>query len=83
VLAVRSDRTFLYRQGLISNLPLVISVFITFLLQMAVVYLPVMNEIFKTQPLTLFELGITIGASLVVFHAVELEKWVRRRKRRH
>ena len=84
VLAVRSDRTFLYRQGLFSNLPLVISVFITFLLQMAVVYLPVMNEIFKTQPLTLFELGITIGASLVVFHAVELEKWVRRRrKRRH
>jgi P-type Ca2+ transporter type 2C len=77
VLAVRSDRTFLYRQGLLSNLPLMGSVVVTFLLQMAVVYLPPLNYIFKTQPLTLMELGVCIIASMVVFHAVELEKWIK------
>lgn len=81
VLAIRSDRTFLYRQGLLSNLPLIGSVLLTFLLQMAVVYLPVMNEIFKTQPLTLMELGICLLLSTVVFHAVELEKWIRNKYR--
>lgn len=77
VLAVRSHRTFLYRQGLLSNLPLLGSVVLTFLLQMAVVYLPPLNAIFKTQPLSLTELGICIGLSLVVLHAVELEKWIK------
>ncbi|MBK7523731.1 MAG: cation-translocating P-type ATPase [Saprospiraceae bacterium] len=78
VLAVRSDRTFLYKQGIFSNPPLLISVLITFLLQLGVIYLPFMNKIFKTQPLTLEELGICIGASVIVFHAVELEKWIKK-----
>ncbi|MFZ4544962.1 MAG: cation-translocating P-type ATPase [Saprospiraceae bacterium] len=78
VLAVRSDRTFLYQQGLFSNVTLISSVIITFLLQLGVIYLPFMNEIFKTQPLTLEELGICIGAAIVLFHAVEFEKWIKK-----
>ncbi len=78
VLAVRSDRTFLYKQGIFSNPPLLISVLITFILQLGVIYLPFMNKIFKTQPLTLEELGICIGVSVIVFHAVELEKWIKK-----
>jgi Ca2+-transporting ATPase len=77
VLAVRSDRSFLYRQGIFSNLPLLGSVMLTFLLQMALIYMPAMNTIFKTAPLSWQELLFTIGMSLVVFHAVELEKWVK------
>lgn len=83
VLAVRSDRTFLYKQGLFSNLPLILSVGITFLLQLSVIYLPFMNKIFKTQPLTVEELSITIGMSVVVFHAVELEKWLKKIRRKN
>lgn len=79
VLAIRSDRTFLYQQGIFSNLPLMGSVVLTFVLQMAVVYLPFMNEIFRTQPLSMPELGFCIFMSLIVFHAVELEKWVKRK----
>lgn len=79
VLAVRSDRTFLYQQGIFSNLPLMGSVVLTFVLQMTVVYLPFMNEIFRTQPLSMSELGFCIFMSLIVFHAVELEKWVKRK----
>ncbi len=82
VLGVRSDRTFLYKQGLFSNPALMASVAITFGLQMAVIYLPFMNEIFKTQPLSLYELGICLGMSVVVFHAVELEKLVRMYRRK-
>lgn len=79
VLGVRSDRTFLYKQGIFSNLPLIGSVFLTFLLQMLVVYSPFMNRVFKTQPLSLNELAICIGMSMVLFHAVELEKLLKRR----
>jgi Ca2+-transporting ATPase len=77
VLAVRSDHTFLYRQGIFSNLPLLGAVILTFLLQLAVIYLPFMNTLFKTHPLSLEELGICIALSMIVFHAVEVEKWIK------
>jgi P-type Ca2+ transporter type 2C len=78
VMAIRSARTFLFRQGLFSNKPLLIAVLFTFILQMGVVYLPFMNTIFKTKPLSWEELGICFGVSVIVFHAVELEKWIKR-----
>ena len=78
VLAVRSDRTFLIKQGLLSNRSLFFSVSITFLLQISVIYLPFMNSIFKTQPLTIKELGICIGGAVILFHAIELEKWIKK-----
>lgn len=81
VLAVRSDRTFLYRQGFLSNRPLLYAVLLTFMLQLCVIYLPAMNSIFKTQPLSLNELLLCIAAAVVVFHAVELEKWMKNRLR--
>lgn len=81
IMAVRSDRTFLFKQGLWSNKPLFLSVLFTFALQMSVIYLPFMNVIFKTAPLSLSELGVCLGASVIVFHAVELEKWVKKHKK--
>lgn len=79
VLAIRSDREFLYKQGIFSNLPLLGVVLFTFSLQVAVIYLPLANEVFKTQPLSFRELISCIGVSAVLFHAVELEKWVKSR----
>jgi Ca2+-transporting ATPase len=78
VLAIRSDKEFLIRQGIFSNLPLFGAVTLTFFLQLAVVYLPAANEVFKTTPLSLEEMLICIGGAALLFHAVELEKWVRR-----
>lgn len=80
VLAIRSEKEFLYQQGLFSNPRLLAAVLLTFFLQLAVIYLPAANEIFHTQPLTFSELIICIGVSAIVFHAVELEKWIRRRR---
>ncbi len=81
VFAIRSDYQFIYQKGLYSNKLLTIAIIFTFLLQLAVIYLPAANEIFKTQPLTISELLICIGGAAVVFHAVELEKWIRFRRR--
>ena len=79
VMAIRSDHTFLYRQGLLTNKPLLMSVGLTFFLQLGVIYLPFFNDLFRTEPLNLQEMGFCCGMALLVFHAVEIEKWVRSR----
>ena len=81
VMAIRSEKEFLLKQGLFSNPQLLVTVFLTFLLQVAVIYHPFANEILKTTPLTLKELLFCIAISAVVFHAVELEKWVKKKLR--
>jgi Ca2+-transporting ATPase len=79
VLAIRSERDSFFSQGLFSNPYLLGSVVLTFLLQMATLYVPALNEIFHTQPLTASELGICLALSSVVFFSVELEKLLVRR----
>lgn len=76
VLAVRSDRTLLFSPGLFSNLPLLGSILLALALQLAVVYLPFFNDLFRTKPLSLKELAICFGAAVFVFLAVELKKWI-------
>lgn len=77
VMAVRSDRTFLFKQGFLSNKSLLIAVVGTMVLQLGVIYLPFFNDIFRTEPLNLRELIFCGGMALIVFHAVELEKLIR------
>ncbi|MGH8508376.1 MAG: cation-translocating P-type ATPase [Gammaproteobacteria bacterium] len=79
VLAIRSEHDSLFRQGLGSNKPLVGAFLLTFVLQMAILYVPVLNPIFKTEPLSADELALSLMLSSVVFIAVEIEKWMRRR----
>ena len=78
VLAVRSEQESFFTQGALSNKPLLGAVLLTFALQMATIYVPFLNPIFKTEPLTAGELVITILLSTVVFLAVELEKAIKR-----
>lgn len=81
VMAIRSETVSLFQQGIFSNPKLIITVAITFVLQLAIIYLPFLNRVFKTQPLTLNELLSCIVISLMVFVAVEIEKIVRRVKK--
>lgn len=81
VLAIRSETESLWRLGLLSNRPLLGAVLLTFALQMAVIYVPVLNSIFKTQPLSGPELLLCLLASATVLLAVECEKWWRQRSR--
>ena len=78
-LAIRSERTFLYKQGIFTNMPLLTIVLLTFLLQLGVIYIPFLNDIIHTQSLSFTELCICIGVSAILFHAIEFEKWVKKR----
>jgi len=78
VLAIRSERSSLFTQGLMSNRPLFLAVTLTLLLQLAVVYTPAGNTWFGTVPLDAADLGICVGAALVILAVVEAEKAVRR-----
>jgi P-type Ca2+ transporter type 2C len=80
VMAIRSETVSLFRQGIFSNPKLIVTVVVTFFLQMAIIYLPFFNEIFKTQPLTGKELIFCVGISFVIFIAVEIEKLIKRNK---
>jgi len=82
VFAIRSERQSFFEQGPFSNLPLLGAVLLTFGLQMATIYVPFLNPIFKTSPLTFNELMIALAFSSVVFVAVEIEKVVVRFKKR-
>ena len=81
VMAIRSESEPLWRLGLASNRPLLGAVLLTFALQMATIYVPFLNPIFRTEPLSLGELGICVAAALVVYCVVELEKAWRRKRR--
>jgi Ca2+-transporting ATPase len=79
VLAIRSERDSFFVQGPFSNLPLLGATLFTLALQMAVLYVPALQPIFKTEALSLDELLLCLALSSVVFIAVEVEKWLRRR----
>jgi Ca2+-transporting ATPase len=80
-LAIRSERESLFEIGLFSNKPLLGALALTFALQMATIYVPFMNDIFRTAPLSFFELAATLALSSAVFIAVEAEKFFVRKRR--
>jgi P-type Ca2+ transporter type 2C len=79
-LALRTNRASLFQVGLMSNKAMVGAVLLTFLLQLAVIYVPFMQAIFSTVALTPMELAISLAVSSIVFIAVEVDKWRRRRQ---
>ena len=78
-LAIRSDRESLFKIGLLSNKLLLGSVLFTLVLQLAVIYAPFMQAVFKTEALSAFELGVSLIFSSIVFLSVEGFKAWRRR----
>jgi P-type Ca2+ transporter type 2C len=78
VLAIRSERESIFVQGIFTNKPLLLSVIATFLLQCATMYIPFLNPVFKTVPLTVNQIALVLILSTAVFIAVELEKFIKR-----
>lgn len=79
-MAIRSDFKSLFQLGVFGNKQLVVAVLLTLGLQVAVIYVPFLQDIFRTQSLSVSELAFCIGLSSITFWAVEFEKWVKRKR---
>ena len=77
VMAIRSESQSLWQLGLFSNLPLLGAVLLTIVLQLCVIYVPALNAIFNTQPLSMLELAVCFLLPLIVIVVVEIEKRLR------
>lgn len=78
----RSLTHSLFHIGVFSNYWSILGVIAMVLVQLLFTYLPVMNTLFHSAPIS-FESWLRIGAvSLITFAVVELEKWCRFRRKR-
>jgi Ca2+-transporting ATPase len=80
VMVIRSESESIFKLGLLSNKAVLGAVALTVFLQLCVIYLPALNEIFKTEPLLLSELLICFSLPGVVIVVVEIEKLMRRKR---
>jgi P-type Ca2+ transporter type 2C len=78
VMAIRSEYESLFTQGVLSNKALFLTVVATIALQLMTVYVPALNPVFRTQPLSAGELIAVLALSSIVFVAVEIEKLIKR-----
>jgi len=75
----RSEFQSVFRISLISNPVLLYGMIAAFLAQLAVIYIPALQWIFRTEPINAME-WVRIGViSLSVVFVVEIDKWIRRR----
>ena len=82
VMAIRSESRSLFEIGILSNKPLLGAVGLTVMLQLALLYVPFLQSIFNTVALPVQDLVLTVLVSSAIFWAVELEKWLLRKKMR-
>jgi Ca2+-transporting ATPase len=82
VMAIRAGDESLFRVGLLSNKPLLGAVALTFVLQLLAIYAPLFQGFLETEALPLADLAIAVALSTIIFWAVEIEKWLARRRKR-
>ena len=76
----RSLEKTVFQLGFFSNPWVLGGTVAMFLLQLAYTYLPVMNRLFQSAPVTLAVWGRIIAAGMVVFVIIEIEKWLWKRQ---
>ncbi|TRX10798.1 cation-translocating P-type ATPase [Flavobacterium gawalongense] len=81
VIIIRSGTQSIFKIGFFSNKPMLGALTITIILQFTIIYTPFFNEVFKTQPLTIYELLLTLAASSIIFCSGEFEKWIKNRNK--
>ena len=76
----RTKRESLFKVGLFTNRFLLIGEVIGIGIMCAISYVPFLQDIFKTAPLTLADWGFLVIAAVTLFFAEEARKWVMRRR---
>jgi P-type Ca2+ transporter type 2C len=80
-LSIRSFRDSFFSIGPLKNRLMVFAVLLTFILQLVLLYVPFFQRVFRTDPLSIENLLICLGASTIVFTAGEISKWISRLRR--
>jgi Ca2+-transporting ATPase len=75
----RSETRSIFRMSLLSNPFLLFSMIAAFFAQLAVLYVPALQWIFRTVPLTMTEWLEIVVVTVTIVIAVEIDKWIRRR----
>jgi Ca2+-transporting ATPase len=76
----RSEFQSIFKISPLSNPLLFYCMIAAFLAQMAVIYVPSLQWIFRTEPIGAMEWVKIGGIALTVIFVVEIDKWIRRRK---
>ncbi|MCL2459608.1 MAG: HAD-IC family P-type ATPase [Desulfobulbus sp.] len=63
--------------GMFSNPTIFWGIGVILALHALFIYLPFFQQVFRSEPLSLADLGLTAAASFLIFPAVSLEKWIR------
>jgi Ca2+-transporting ATPase len=72
------DRESFFRGFFKSNMLLFWAILSTFVLQLLVIYVPFLQDAFKTAPLSMTDMLISTAIGTIALFAVEIEKWVNR-----
>jgi Ca2+-transporting ATPase len=83
VMAIRSSYTSTFKIGFFSNKAMVAAISIAVILQLLIIYIPFFNRTFQTNPLSTFELLLTVLVSSTVFWMVEAEKFLKRSNKKN
>jgi Ca2+-transporting ATPase len=81
-LSLRSETRSIFSIGILSNRYMAITVILSVLAQLAVIYTPFANRVLHTVPLSLTDLSHCLLLALIVVPAIEAQKWMSRRQQR-
>lgn len=83
VSAIHAGDTSFFKTWYFHNRLLLVAVVATFVLQLLVIYEPLLQTAFDTAPLSTGQLAVSLGLASLVLFAVEIEKAIRRRRERN
>lgn len=75
-LAIRSETDSVFKIGLFTNKAMLVSVGMTTVLQLVLIYVPFFNDFFYTKPLSFEQLMFCFGLAVLTFAGVELDKYL-------
>jgi Ca2+-transporting ATPase len=77
----RSETQSIFKMGFRSNPFLLFSIIAALFAQLAVLYVPAFQWIFRTEPISMTGWIEIMAVSLSIIIAVEIDKWLRRKKK--
>lgn len=78
----RSDKLSVFSLGIFTNRSLIYAILSTVLLQLAAIYVPILQTAFRTVPLSLSDWGMIIPLASTTFIVMEIAKYLERKAHR-